>query len=387
MKIETGIGGDPATYRALDGGRRKKRALIIGAVVLVVVLIAAWLFMRGGAKPAPASDTSPEVTVIVPGRREVTAEISAVGNISARRDMPVGIPGEGGIVRSVLVDAGTWVAAGQTLAIVDRSVQTQQAAALAATIDQARADARLAAQNLDRAKRLVTNGFVSRADIDTRQATLDSANARVAVAEAQLRQQRALIGRLDIRAPTAGLVLTRAVEAGQIVGLNTSALFRIAQDGKMELQARLAEADLARLHVGSPATVTPVGTNLKIAGSIWQISPVIDPNTRQGTVRIALPFHQALRPGGFASAAIGGTTGNVPLLPESAVLSDQQGNYVYVVGGDNKVERRAVKVGQTTDNGVTVASGLAGTEQVVASAGAFLNPGDKIKPQLQSVAR
>jgi HlyD family secretion protein len=382
MNMETGIGGDPATYEALDDGRRRKRALIIGAVLLVAVLIGAWMFMHGGKKPPAATDTAPQITVLVPGRREVTAEISAVGNITARRDMPVGIPGEGGIVRQVLVDAGTWVAAGQTLAVIDRSVQTQQAASIAAQIDQARADAQLARNNLDRAKRLVGNGFVSRADIDTKQAALDSANARVAVAQAQLAQQRALIGRLDVRAPTAGLVLTRNVEAGQIVGPASNALFRIAAEGKMELQARLAEADLARLRVGSPATVTPVGTDIRIQGSIWQISPIIDPNSRQGTVRIALPYNEALRPGGFASAEIGGRTGNVPLLPESAVLSDAQGNYVYVVGSDRKVERRAVKVGQVTENGVTIASGLGGTEQVVASAGAFLNPGDTVKPAL-----
>jgi RND family efflux transporter MFP subunit len=150
----------------------------------------------------------------------------------------------------------------------------------------------------------------------------------------------------------------------------------------MELQARLAEGDLARLHVGSIATVTPVGTKLKIAGKVWQISPVIDPDTRQGTVRIALPFDKALRPGGFATASLDGGEGNVPLLPESAVMSDTKGNFVYIVGSDNKVVRRDVTIGEVDDRGVSIKSGLAGTERVVASAGAFLNPGDKVQPEL-----
>ncbi|WP_294394916.1 efflux RND transporter periplasmic adaptor subunit [uncultured Sphingomonas sp.] len=385
--METSISGDPATHGALDHGRRRRRALIVGGVFLVVALALAAFFMRGGDKLAAPVDTSPRVTVIVPGRQAVTARISAVGNIAARRDMPVGIPGEGGIVRQVLVDAGTWVKAGQTLAVVDRSVQTQQAAAISAQIDQARADAQLARQNLNRAKQLVANGFVSRADIDTRQAALDGANARVALAQAQLAQQRALIGRLDVRAPTSGLVLTRAVEAGQVVGPGSTSLFRVAQDGKMELQARLADSELARLHVGSPATVTPVGSALRIPGQIWQISPVIDPNTRQGTVRIALPYNAALRPGGFGSAEIGGAAGNLPLLPESAVLSDAQGNFVYIVGPGNVIARRDVKTGEVGERGVTIASGLSGTERVVASAGAFLNAGDKVHPELQAASR
>jgi RND family efflux transporter MFP subunit len=388
MNMETGIGGDRAEYLEIDeaGSRRKRILIILGVIALVVVLAIAWKVMHPTQKAAPV-DTSPNVTVIVPGRHEVTAQIPAVGNIGARRDMPVGVAGEGGIVRNVLVEPGTWVAAGQVLATVDRSVQVQQAASLAASINQARADADLAKSNLDRAKKLVSNGFVSKADIDAKQAALDSANARVAVAQAQLRQQQAMIGRLDIRSPTAGLVLTRTVEAGQVVSGGSGALFRIAAEGKMELQARLAEDDLVRVRVGSPATVTPVGTTLKVPGRIWQVSPVIDATTRQGTVRIELPYNVALRPGGFASAEIGGGRGDLPLLPESAVLSDAQGNYVYLIGSDNKVVRRDVKVGDVDERGVTILSGLSGTERVVASAGAFLNPGDKVKPDLQPTPR
>jgi RND family efflux transporter MFP subunit len=388
MNMETGFSSDPAGYVALDDARnRRKRILIIVFVLAIfVVLGVAWKIMHP-AKPAAATDTAPNVTVIVPGRHEVTAQIPAVGNIGARRDMPVGVAGEGGTVRSVLVEQGTWVAAGQVLATIDRSVQVQQAASLAASINQSRADALLAKANLDRAKALVSRGFVSKADVDTKQAALDGANARVAVAQAQLRQQQALIGRLDIRSPTAGLVLTRNVEAGQVVGAGSPALFRVAENGKMELQARLAEDDLARIRVGSPAVVTPVGTTLKIAGTVWQISPVIDAQTRQGTVRVELPYNVALRPGGFASAQIGGGRGDLPLLPESAVLSDAKGNYVYLIGSDNKVVRRDVKVGDVDERGVTVVSGLSGTERVVASAGAFLNPGDRVKPDLQPSPR
>lgn len=384
MNMETGI--DPARYLQLDEtrSRGKRIAIIIGMAVILTGLL--WWMMR---KPAPSApvDTAPNVTVIIPGRHSVTTEIPAVGNIAARRDMPVGVAGEGGIVRAVLVEPGTWVAAGQVLAIVDRSVQVQQAASLAASIRQARADAELAKSNLDRAKALVSNGFVSKADIDAKQSALDGANARVAVAEAQLKQQQATIGRLDIRAPTAGLVLTRNVEAGQVVSSGSGALFHIASEGRMELQARLSEGDLQRIRVGSPATVTPVGTTLKIPGHIWQISPVIDPQTRQGTVRIDLPYNPALRPGGFAAAEVGGGAGEVPLLPESAVLSDDEGNYVYLVGPDNKVTKRRVKIGDVDDRGVTILSGLSGTERAVAAAGAFLNEGDKVKPTLQPSPR
>jgi RND family efflux transporter MFP subunit len=385
MNMEAGI--DPAGYLELDEARNRRKRIWIILGVGVVVLGLLFLVMHRKAPPPVATDTAPSVTVIVPGRHSITTQIPAVGNIGARRDMPVGVAGEGGIVRAVLVEPGTWVKAGQVLAVVDRSVQVQQANALAASIAQARADAELARSNLNRAKALVSSGFISKADIDAKQSALDGANARVAVAEAQFRQQKAAIGRLDIRAPTAGLVLTRNVEAGQVVSPGSGALFRIASEGKMELQARLGEGDLQRVHVGSPATVTPVGTTLKIPGTVWQISPVIDPTNRQGVVRIELPYNNALRPGGFAAAEVGGGVGDVPLLPESAVMSDDKGNYVYLVKPDNTVTKRYVKIGDVDDRGVTVVSGLAGTERVVAAAGAFLNEGDKVKPDLQPSPR
>lgn len=69
-----------------------------------------------------------------------------------------------------------------------------------------------------------------------------------------------------------------------------------------------------------------------------------------------------------------------PLLPESAVQSDEKGNYVFVIDAGNKVSRRPVKVGNVSDEGITIVSGLNGQEQVVLSAGAFLNEGEAVIP-------
>src|SRR3546814_12578935 len=77
---------------------------------------------------------------------------------------------------------GDWVRAGQALATIERSVQTQQTRSLAAQVEVARADARLAEAELDRAQALVGRGFISKADIDRKTATCDAARARVDVA-------------------------------------------------------------------------------------------------------------------------------------------------------------------------------------------------------------
>lgn len=380
---------DPLQDDDVDGAAmiaRRKRRIIIGVVVaLAAAALAFYLIMgRGDGGAAPGAEAGgqamPTVTVVVPGRTQVDRAISATGSLAARRDMPVGVSGEGGEVARVLVEPGAWVSAGQTLAVIERSVQSQQAQQLAASIDVARADARLAQQELERAQSLVGRGFISKADVERRTATRDAANARVKVAEAQLAEARARIGRLDVRAPAAGLVLDRMVEPGQVVSAGSGPLFRIAMGGQMELRARMSQEDLARVSAGAPATVTPVGSSQSFTGQVWQVSPVIDPQTRQGIARITLAYHPLLRPGGFATAQIVAGRVDAPLLPESAVQNDAKGSFVYIVGADDKVVRRDVQVGQVTDQGVTIAAGLNGTEQVVQSAGAFLNPGDKVNP-------
>lgn len=393
MNYESGsMGEDRLALPDYDApARRRRRTAIIAVVAVILVVLAAW-WMFGSHKKdaapagAAAAQQLPNVTVAAPGRRVIDHVISATGTLAARIDMPVGIAGEGGRVTRVLVQPGQWVAAGQVLATVDRSVQTQTAASLAAQIKVAQADATLAQSELARAQALVSRGFISRADIETKTATRDAALARVRVAQAQLAQQRATNGRLDIRAPAAGLILTRQVEPGQIVSAGSGMLFRIAKDGQIEMRAELSEGDLATLHVGAPAKVTPVGSAQSFPGRVWQVSPVIDPQTRQGIARIALSYAPALRPGGFASAAITSGATVAPELPNSALQSDSAGSYVYIIGPGDKVVRRDVKIGTVTDTGVAIADGLNGTEKVVLSAGAFLNPGQKVKPILRPLA-
>jgi len=362
----------------------RRRVWIIGAIA-AVVMIALWFLLHSGSSDELGTETAsqaPVVSVVVPGRASVAGQISATGTLAARREMPVGSVGEGGRVVQVLVEPGQWVDAGQVIAVIDRSVQTQQQAGLSAQIGVAEADARIAQANLDRALKLVDRGFISKADVDRLTATRDAASARVRVARAQLAEQQALNQRLNIVAPAAGLILERTVEPGQVVSGGSGVLFRIAKDGQMEMLARLTEDDLAKIATGVSAEVTPVGSPKSFTGQIWQISPVIDPENRQGTARIALSYAPGLRPGGFASAVIRAGAVVAPLLPESAILSDNDGSYVYIVGKDNKVARRNVKTGTITDQGITVTQGLTGSERVILRAGAFVSTGETVKPRM-----
>ena len=370
----------------------RRRWIIIGAVLVVLAMILAFTMFRSkSAAPADvAAQTGkrggqvPTVTVVVPGRSDVARTVTASGSLAARRDQPVGVAGEGGLVRAVYVDAGSWVRQGQLLASIDRSVQSQTANQLGAQIQAAQADAALAQDEYNRSASLVSRGFVSKADLDRKRGAMLAASARVRVAQAQLGAARAQIARLDIRAPTSGLILARSIEVGQIVSGAAGSLFRLAKGGEMEMRAELSQQDLAFVRIGQAAAVTPIGSGRDFSGSVWQISPVINPQSRVGEVRIAIPYDPAIRPGGFAEVKIASGSTFAPLLPQSAVLADSKGNYVYIVNSKKMVERRAIKIGEVSDAGVTIAEGLSGQEAIVLSAGPFLNEGQKVSPRREA---
>lgn len=393
MNYETTMSGTLNGEVIQDNRDRIRRRITVAAIIVAILVVAAGAYYFFGAKKVPSAAEAEKaaqaqtVTVVAPGRDTVVRAINATGTLAARREIPVGVVGEGGRVTQVYVDAGDWVSQGDILISVDRSVQTQQAAALEAQIGVARADLQLAQNELDRAAQLVERGFISKADVDRKTATRDATRARVNVANAQLAETRARNARLDVRAPVSGYVLERTVETGQTVSAGSGILFRIAKDGQLELQAKLSEDDLAQVAVGIPATVTPVATDRVFNGNIWQISPMIDAQSRQGMARVALPFDKALRPGGFASVEIKSGAMTAPVLPESAVQTGREGSFVYVVGKDNKVKQRPIKVGPVTANGLIIQEGLDGTERVVLYAGGFLNPDETINPKLLKTSK
>lgn len=321
----------------------------------------------------------PQVTVLMPGLSQVSARVKVTGTIAAQYDMPVSVEGEGGRVAAVLVEAGDTVRKGQVLARINTDVLRPQVAQLAAMLEEAKADARLAAAEYERVQAVSGSGAISREDVERRAAAAEMRLARAKVVEAQLREAEARLARAEVRAPADGVVLVRAVEVGQTATQGV-VLFRIARDGKVELRGEVAEQDMPHLKAGQKAAVRIVGVDREFEGQVWLLGPTIDPKTRLGMVRVALSPDPLLRPGAFAHGFVMAGEAEKPILPHSALQADATGAFVYVVGEENKVLRRPVRVGKAVEQGIIIEDGLTGEEQVVASAGAFLREGEAIAP-------
>jgi RND family efflux transporter MFP subunit len=208
-----------------------------------------------------------------------------------------------------------------------------------------------------------------------------TAASKVKFVQAQLDEAKARLARADIRAPDDGVILTRTVEVGQTASA-AEPMFRLSKGGEVEMRGQVAEQDLPLLKVGQDVNVKLTGTAAVYPGKIRLLGAIIDPATRLGTARVALSPDPNLRPGAFARADVTVSNAQRTVLPQTAILSDDRGSYVLVVNAQNKVERRAVRVSGMIQSGVTIAEGVAGQDKVVATAGAFLQEGDVVKPVL-----
>ncbi|MBS0375855.1 MAG: efflux RND transporter periplasmic adaptor subunit [Proteobacteria bacterium] len=359
----------------------RRSYLIIAAVVLVAAVALAFL-MRSGGKGAAAGpvNAAPLVTAVPPGRTPFTMKVAFTGAIVARYDMPIGVDGETGRIAAILVEVGDHVRAGQVLARLDTSVIAPQVASLRAALEQNRAEAALAEADYRRAQQIANSvGALSKEEVDKRKSQVATSAARVKAAEAQLAEAEARLGRTEIRAPADGLVLTRTAEVGQAVTPGGVTLFRLARGGEIEMKALAAEQDLPRLAVGQSTEVHVTGLPNAVEGKVRLLGAVIDPQTRLGEVRVALPKDPNLRPGAFARGEVKVGNDSRPIVPQTALLSDARGSYVLIVGADDHVARRDVKVGGAQPNGIVIAAGLDGAERVVTTAGAFLHEGEQVK--------
>ena len=363
-------------------------AIAIGAVVVgVIVLLAVRLTQALGVKPITDRNAIPTVSVTEVGVSTVPTTVSIIGTIAARYDMPIGVEGDGGRVAAIYVEAGDHVKRGQVLARLNVSVLEPQVANLEAALEQARAEAELADAEYRRAQAVGASGALSAEETQRRKSAGVTAAAKVKVAAAQLAEAQARLARAAVRAPADGIILTRNVEVGQTATAGGEALFRLSQGGEVELRGQVAEQDLPLLKVGQLVNVRLTGTTRVYEGRVRLLGAVIDPQTRLGQARVTLTPDPNLRPGAFARAEVTVSNADRAVLPQTAVLTDDKGSYVLIVNAQHKIERRTVHVSGIVQNGVTIADGIVGTDQVVATAGAFLQEGELVNPVLKEPAR
>lgn len=322
-------------------------------------------------------DAPPTVTTVQVELRPVDAGLIASGLLVAREEAAVSPELSGYRIAQVMVDEGDFVTRGQPMARLDDALLQSQVDQSRANLAQQEVAAERAEAEAGRVAGLDDQGVLSNEAIAERRLSAKSARAGVAVAQAQLKDLQTRQARMIIRAPVSGRVLERTARPGDASSPGSS-LFRIARDGLVEMDAEVAETDLAKIGAGSPAVVE-LPSGVKVQGQVRIVSPRVDQQTKLGRVRIVLPVRADLRPGGFAKAVFTRSGQPVISVPETAIRFDADGASVMVVDADNKVRRVAVVSGARSGGWVELLKGPPAGARVALGGSAFVLDGDTVR--------
>jgi multidrug efflux pump subunit AcrA (membrane-fusion protein) len=204
-------------------------------------------------------------------------------------------------------------------------------------------------------------------------AQLAEAQSRLAIVKAQLNETRLI-------SPVSGKIAERNGRIGDTTN-GQNALFKIIENGRLELRLRVPENQLPLIRVGAPVTITSdANTSLKLSGQVREINPIVDETSRQATVKVDLTDKTGLKPGMFLRGAIVTNTSNSLTVPMTAVLPQKDNQaLVYLVGPDNTVTAKTVQLGQImSNNRVEILTGLQAGDRIVVKGAAYLGDGDKI---------
>lgn len=359
------------------------------------------------AGAAPATQQFPAITVATVAEAELTDRVIASGLIAPLERVQVQPLIEGQPIEALQADVGDLVEAGQVLARLSKStLELQRAqsfasrAAAGATIAQAEAQlleaeasAAEAQRVADRTAKLREGGAASQAAADTANSnavsatarvsvarqSLEAARAQLALAEAQLANVELQLTRTEVKAPYAGEVAERNATLGAVASAAATPMFVLIRDGALELRAEVAEADILRLKAGQKANLRSVGLSEPMTGTVRLVEPTIDATSRLGVARIDLDTPDTLRSGMFVEAEVIITAHKGLAVPVTAVGASPDGATVMRVA-DGVVERVAVTTGIRDGAMVEIVAGLSAGDMVVAKAGAFVRPGDRINP-------
>jgi RND family efflux transporter MFP subunit len=360
----------------------KNHAIKVFHVLIIALsgLLASCTNERHAASAPP--ETVSNVSVIVAQKTTVPDWLEAVGTVRAAQTSQVASQMMGNIVE-IRAHEGDRVQSGQVLVIIDdaqpRSAVDQATAALTAAekeLSAADSDLALAGATLKRYQQLYEKKSVSPQEFDEIKARYQSAEARrdmaragQAQANAGLTQARTSLGYTRIRAPFAGMVTEKMVDAGMLASPGMP-IFTIEDTRSYRLEVTVDESDIRLVHVGQAAPVTiDALENTQLSGKVVQIVPAADPASRSFLVKVELPADARLRSGFFGRARFPRGERSALLIPRASLVERGQLQGIYVLDANQIAGLRYVTLGKSAGEKIEVLSGLQDGEKLVAAPG------------------
>jgi len=368
-------------------------------ITILLILIAGMILTsceKKNTTVGKSPSTPPEVGVVVVQPQRVTLTTELAGRTSAHLIAEVR-PQVGGIIQKRLFTEGSDVKAGEILYQIDPA--TYQAAYNSAKASLARAEANVINARLkaERYRELIKNNFVSQQDYDDVNAAFKLAEADIEAGKAAVESARINLAYTRITAPISGRIGRSTVTEGALVTANQStALATIQQLNPMYVDVTQSSAELLQLKqnlasglLKNSATdqarvklILEDGSAYALSGTLKFSDVTVDQSTGSITLRAIFPNpKQILLPGMFVRAILEeGVNEQAILVPQRGVTRSPDGNaMVLVVGGEEKVEARAIKVVRTVGDNWLVSEGLKAGDRVILEGLQKARPGTSVK--------
>lgn len=365
---------------------RAKKALAAAVAATFVLSVA------GCAKKQQAGGAATLVKTMQVIKRDTPIVYDYTGFVEAQQEMELKAQVSGQILGKYF-KGGDTVTAGQTLYSIDQ--RTYQANLLNAQAGLANARAALANAALDaeRYTALYNQNAVSKQVLDNAIMQRDQARAAVAAQEALVQNAQINMSETNVTAPFTGRIDTTALEVGNYVTAGQTTLATVSNTDPVFVKFSIAEPEYLRLSgtknesgassLDDLTIVLSDGSTYELKGHVAEVNRGISDNT--GTLTVKALFdnpERRLLPGMFAHLqAVGGTAEGALLVPQRAVVELMYKKFVYIVGADNKVVMKEVKLGPAVGRLFVVESGLDGSENIVVEGTAKVRQGADVNPQ------
>jgi membrane fusion protein, multidrug efflux system len=358
-----------------------------GACALLALVVAAC--SPGGAqdeKKATAAPQAVAVTTIEVAPREVPITFEAVGRTEGSRDVQVRAR-VAGIIERQLYSEGDAVKAGAPLFRIERAPYEIELAQARAALAQERARQELAQQEMERLKGLAQRRAISQKEADQAASTVRQSAAAAQMAQARVRQAELNLSYTTVNAPIGGITGRALQSVGTLVQPNNDSalLTTITRGDPIWVRFSLSEAEYVRLRgTGEKNAEVSVqladGKDYAPKGRLNFAGSTVDGSTGTVQMRAELPNRdQQLLPGQYVRVRVIAGTQQAILVPQTAVLQNETGRFVWVASGDGKAIARNIRAGQWLGEDWVVLEGLKAGESVIVDNVARLRPGTPIQ--------
>ena len=333
----------------------------------ILLLLPVSMILAACSAPPPPEKPLQLVRVMKVGAGETALSRDYSGEVRARSEATLGfrIPGK---MLTRLVDVGAVVGKGQALARLDPTDAGLQAT-------QSEAQRAMAAADAARYRDLRSKNFVSQAVLDAKETTLAAAEAQAGLARNQASYTTLVADR-------AGVIAQVMAEPGQVLAAGQP-VFRLAPDGEREIAMSLPETDIGSVKLGQKAEISLwAREKIQLPGVVREISPAADPVTRTYPARIALKGADARLPLGMTATVrfVAAPSQSKLVVPLSAIFQQGEQAAVWLVGADDTLALKAVKLAAYTNAGAVIADGLSGGERIAVAGVHRLVAGSKVRP-------